>query len=92
MQFEAKCGCRIEYHEISLLSGTTAPATSHFCEQHKEELLVKHLEIHGEITLFQIERAFGISETEVLSLLKKIEEKENDIKISVHNNEVLLIN
>lgn len=97
MEFTAECGCRIEYSDLSLLYGLNGvenfgPRTRYICEKHKYELLVKYLELFDTITFAQIKRTFRMPESEVVSLLNKIErEHPENIRITIHDYTVTRI-
>ena len=88
MEFKSECGCKLEYHTTSMISDLPGMddmnvKVIHICEKHKYELLVKYLEMFDTITFAQIKRTFRLPESEVVSLLKKIE-REDGMDISIH--------
>ncbi|MCK4666905.1 hypothetical protein KAU33_09160 [Candidatus Dependentiae bacterium] len=100
MEFTAKCGCIIEYPGMGLLSEiwdvenlNFKPRTRYICEKHKCELVIKYLEMFNTITFAQIKKTFRIPESEVVSLLHKIErDHPKNIYITVHDYTVTRIN
>lgn len=97
MEFTAECGCRIEYPEMSLISNIGCvenfnPRTVYVCEKHKISLLTEYLESFDTITFAQIRRTFRLPESEVISLIHKMErENPDNIRVTVHDYTVTRI-
>ena len=90
MEFKSDCGCEIGYPGIGMISNLEGmedirPKVIHICEQHKYELLIKYLEMFDTITFALIKRTFRLPESEVDSLLKKIEREDNNMNITIHD-------
>jgi len=103
MEFKAECGCKLEYPDLCVVSdlGTKSilkgvdgirPKIIRICEKHKYEFLTKYLKMFGTVTYAQIRRTFKIPESEVLSLLREIAERDNGVEISIHEFVVTRIN
>ena len=90
MEFKSECGCRIEYPEMGMISDLPGmqdvrPKVVFICEQHKYELLVKYFGLFDTITFALIKRIFRLPESEVDSLLKKIEREDNGMKLVIND-------
>ena len=90
MEFKSECGCRIEYPEMGMISDlprmqNARPKVTYICEQHKYELLLKYLEMFDTITFALIKRTFRLPESEVISLLNKIEREDNGMEIVIND-------
>ena len=90
MEFKSECGCIIEYPEMGMISDlphmqNARPKVIHICEQHKYELLFKYLELFDTITFALIKRTFRLPESEVVSLLNKIEREDSGMELVIND-------
>ena len=90
MELKSECGCIIEYPEIAMISDlpnmqNARPKVIYICEQHKYKLLLKYLELFDTITFALIKRTFRLPESEVISLVNKIEREDNGMEIVIND-------